>query len=175
MHARYKILIPVLVLCVLLGGFALYASHTQAPIQPTTSTVATSSAPTATTTTETPRTSTAALKTTASPTSTAATQTQSPSTTNATLVVGSSRYAITVSQGGATVASVMQQLAATNNSFTYTTKTYPGLGFFVESINGKANSGTAYWFLYVNGQETQTGMSSTTVHPGDVIEWKYQM
>lgn len=95
------------------------------------------------------------------------------STEAATLIAGTQHYTLSVLPGE-TLATAMQHLASTNPSFTYTTKEYPGLGLFVQSINGTVNEKSYYWFLYVNGKQSSTGISATTVHPGDQIEWKYE-
>jgi hypothetical protein len=63
---------------------------------------------------------------------------------------------------------------SSQHRFTYTGHDYPGLGFFVDSINGKANANGLYWFLYVNGESSDTGASQTLLHPGDVVEWRYE-
>ncbi len=95
------------------------------------------------------------------------------STETATLTVGTQHYTLSVLPGE-TLATAMQHLASTNPSFTYTTKEYPGIGLFVQSINGTISEKSYYWFLYVNGKQSSTGISATTIHPGDQIEWKYE-
>lgn len=74
---------------------------------------------------------------------------------------------------GTTVLDVMHVLASTTH-FTFTGRGYPSLGFFVESINGKKSSDGNYWFLYLNGKSSDTGVSQTTLEPGDTVEWKYE-
>jgi Domain of unknown function (DUF4430) len=68
----------------------------------------------------------------------------------------------------------MMRLKERNSRFTFTQKEYPGLGQFVESIGGKKSAGGEYWIFYVNGKESSTGVSTTIIHEGDVIEWKYK-
>ena len=58
--------------------------------------------------------------------------------------------------------------------FVFTGHEYPSMGMFVDSINGKKNTGGYYWIFYVNGKSSQYGISSAVVHPGDTIEWKYE-
>ncbi len=89
-----------------------------------------------------------------------------------TLTAGSSTYTASM-QEGETVLAVMQALASTT-SFTYSGKTYPSLGLFVESINGTKGSGSNYWILYINGTSSPVGASSATVKPGDTVEWKLE-
>ncbi|MDO8561365.1 MAG: DUF4430 domain-containing protein [bacterium] len=73
----------------------------------------------------------------------------------------------------ATVLIAMNTLASTSN-FRFTSKDFPGMGTFVESINGKANEHGFYWILYVNGTSSQTGASQTPVRANDSLEWRYE-
>ena len=50
----------------------------------------------------------------------------------------------------------------------------PGMGAFVESINGQRNTNGFYWILYVNGTSSPTGASQTLVHANDSLEWRYE-
>ena len=96
-----------------------------------------------------------------------------PSSVNAeayaTLLVGDASYA--VPQG--TVLEAMEALKA-SGSFTYMSREYPGLGVFVESINGKRGEGGRYWILYVNGESATQGAGLVEIREGDRIEWKYE-
>lgn len=101
--------------------------------------------------------------------------TSSPGTkseTSATLLVGTTSYPFNV-RSGETVIDAMRALSS-EGAFTFTGRDYPSLGFFVDSINGRANAGGMYWFLYVNGVSAASGASAVTVQPGDIIEWKYE-
>lgn len=71
------------------------------------------------------------------------------------------------------VIDAMRSLASTS-AFTFTGRDYPGLGFFVDSINGKKNADGMYWILYVNGVLATAGVSALSVSAGDTIEWKYE-
>ncbi len=93
-------------------------------------------------------------------------------TAEATFVVNGNSYPVAVTSGE-TIASAMQALEA-NGSITYTEKEYPGLGEFIESIDRKGSANNYYWMLYVNGVQSQTGVSETTLSPGDVVAWKYE-
>lgn len=76
-----------------------------------------------------------------------------------------------------TVLEVMQLASADSRSpFLFETKTFTGIGEFVESINDlKNNSQTGeYWIYYINGESAQLGISQQIVKPGDVITWKYE-
>lgn len=90
----------------------------------------------------------------------------------ATLEAGTSTYSLPLSTNE-TVENLMQYAASTTN-FRYTGKEYPSMGLFVESINGRKNTGGMGWFLYVNGTSSELGASSVIVHPGDTIEWRYE-
>lgn len=67
----------------------------------------------------------------------------------------------------------MNALASTGN-FAFTSKDFPGMGAFVESMNGEGGEGGYSWIFYVNGTESQEGASSVTLSPGDSVEWKYE-
>ncbi|PIR96618.1 MAG: hypothetical protein COT92_00140 [Candidatus Doudnabacteria bacterium CG10_big_fil_rev_8_21_14_0_10_42_18] len=55
------------------------------------------------------------------------------------------------------------------------TKSFSGVGEYVESINGKKADGTSeFWALYVNGQQAQVGASSYYPKNEDKIEWKLE-
>ena len=75
-------------------------------------------------------------------------------------------------RAGASFLDAMAILAASGD-ITYATKEYAGLGALVESINGTSNSGDSYWFLYVNGTSSMTGVSQTFLQDGDQVEWRY--
>ena len=91
----------------------------------------------------------------------------------ASLIVGSTQYRLSFPLNS-TVEAAMKLLEQQNPSFTFTEQNYPGLGEFVNSINGKQNVSGNYWFLYVNGIDSPTGISETTLHSGDSIEWRYE-
>lgn len=95
---------------------------------------------------------------------------QSP-TADATLIVDGSAYPIELAPGD-TVLDAMQKARAFGLDFSG--REYPSLGYFVESISGKAAQGGYYWFLYINGISSQTGASQTPIHPGDTVEWRYK-
>ena len=90
-----------------------------------------------------------------------------------TISVSGLNYAITVPPRS-TVEDAMKLAAAQNPAFTFTEKSFPSLGEFIESINGKANAAGYYWFLYVNGKSSDTGISQTILQPGDEIQWQYK-
>jgi hypothetical protein len=95
-----------------------------------------------------------------------------PGYIRATLSIAGTNFPLAVPTSS-TVETAMKLLESQNSSFTFSEQTYQGLGEFVDSINGKANANGYYWFLYVNGKDSNAGASQTIVHPGDVIEWRY--
>lgn len=64
--------------------------------------------------------------------------------------------------------------AASSGVLTFAGRDYPGMGFFVDAINGVKNAGGKYWILYINGVSATAGVSAARVRTGDVIEWKYE-
>ena len=64
--------------------------------------------------------------------------------------------------------------AAGSSGFVFSGKEYPMLGFFVESINGKTAPQGYYWIFYVNGAQSNTGISTTIIRGGDTIEWRLE-
>ena len=57
---------------------------------------------------------------------------------------------------------------------TVETKSFSGVGEFVESINGKSPEADQFWALYVNGEQAQVGASDYKPINGDNIEWKLE-
>ncbi len=88
------------------------------------------------------------------------------------LSVGSTTYRASV-PAHTTVLNAMRILASTT-AFTFTGREYPSLGFFVESIDGTPHANGYEWFLYVDGKESSTGASHTTLNDGDRVEWRYK-
>lgn len=56
----------------------------------------------------------------------------------------------------------------------FTDKNYSGMGEFIDSIAGTANSGEKNWIYYVNGKKANIGISNYKLGPGDVVSWKYE-
>lgn len=78
-----------------------------------------------------------------------------------------------VANADGTVLDTMNAFAVPGE-LSFSGRDFPGLGFFVEEINGTRSADGYYWILYVNGTSSQTGVSETAVSAGDVIEWKYE-
>ena len=83
-------------------------------------------------------------------------------------------YQIAVSEGS-TVYDLMAE-AQRQSGFTFRGKEFWGLGFFVEEINGVAESSKnkMRWIYYVNGRVSSVGVSQYIVQANDIIEWRYE-
>lgn len=92
-------------------------------------------------------------------------------TKSLTLVVGETRHTFAAPEN-MTLYDSMSLLASTT-SFTFTSKEFSGLGYRIESINGKVNADGTYWTLYINGEYANVGASTYVPKDNDVIEWKY--
>lgn len=53
-------------------------------------------------------------------------------------------------------------------------KNYPGMGKFIEEINGIKNSREKNWIYYVNNKKAEIGISNYKLNLGDVVSWKYE-
>lgn len=76
-----------------------------------------------------------------------------------------------------TLLDVMRLLTADSRQpFTFSGKDYPGMGFFVEEINGQKNdsSKNLFWVYYINGRSAEKGISLYEPKPNDSIEWKLE-
>ncbi len=54
------------------------------------------------------------------------------------------------------------------------TKEFPGLGLFVQGIEGVTPDSSHYWAFYVNGKPSNVGASQYVAKKGDVIEFKLE-
>lgn len=61
-----------------------------------------------------------------------------------------------------------------NGRINFIEKNYPGLGEFIDSINGIKNGGSRAWIYYVNDVEAQVGVSNYKLKMGDTLSWKYE-
>lgn len=72
-----------------------------------------------------------------------------------------------------TVDSFMQRLM-NEGKISFKTRTYVGMGKFVEEINGIRSDGENYWIYYVDNKKATIGISNYKLSPGDVVSWKYE-
>lgn len=93
------------------------------------------------------------------------------SASNAKIVVNGSEYDIFAD--GESLYEIMKNLSEQNpQKFYFKTKTYGGLGEYVDEINGIAPPVGKYWIFYVNGDMSDVGISTFVPKEGDLIEWK---
>jgi len=90
------------------------------------------------------------------------------------LIVEGASYELQVVPGSS-VYDVMKEARA-NQIMEFSGKEFPGIGYFVEGINGKQEDlkRRRFWIYYINGQKAKAGISSVFVHNQDIIEWKYE-
>ena len=51
-------------------------------------------------------------------------------------------------------------------------RNFPGVGVFIEAINGVHNTGNYYWQFWVNGEYATVGASQYALRNGDEVLWK---
>ena len=88
------------------------------------------------------------------------------------LKVGTQTYAVEV-ESGATVLQAMQKLS-TESDFSFNGREFPGLGYFVEEINGVKGNADKFWAYYVNDILASVGVSQYVLKTGDIINFKYE-
>ena len=89
------------------------------------------------------------------------------------LVVEEERHEVEV-RAGSSVYDVLE--AAKEQWLSFKGREFSGMGFFVEEINGKAESNRQrmYWIYSVNNKKAEVGVSSYIIQPNDVITWTYE-
>lgn len=94
--------------------------------------------------------------------------------TCATFEIQNNKNAVCLS-GAPTAYDAMQKLIL-DKKITAQMKEFPGLGFFVEEINGIKNNPQTneYWIYYINGASAQIGISQYKIKNNDLITWKYE-
>jgi len=88
------------------------------------------------------------------------------------LVIGTTTHKVGMMTGD-TVIDAMQDLVR-DEKLMFTGRTFPGLGYFVDSINGLSNAGGKYWVFYVNGKSSTEGVSWVVLRDGDVVQWQFR-
>lgn len=61
-----------------------------------------------------------------------------------------------------------------NGTLTFEGREYPGLGFFVETVQSISPPEGRYWILYINGAPATLGVSRAKVQVGDVVDWRLE-
>lgn len=90
------------------------------------------------------------------------------------MVILDKKYETEIKEG-ATVYDAMKSIESVKeNNFSFKIKEYPGLGIFVDGINGIMGTSGKYWIYYVNDKEASVSVSKYKINNGDVISWKYE-
>ena len=92
----------------------------------------------------------------------------------ATLVVEDRTYAVSVSEGSSAYDLMVK--ARETSDLQFKGKEFPGLGFFIQEINGLEQSPRLgkYWMYYINSTKAEVGISAYTVNSHDIILWRYE-
>ncbi len=76
---------------------------------------------------------------------------------------------------GTNLLELMEILVEKNKSdFSFKYKKYPGVGIFINEINGQSDGPGNYWLYYINGVESSVGASDYQLKPEDMIEWRLE-
>lgn len=51
-------------------------------------------------------------------------------------------------------------------------RNFPGLGIFIEAIQGVHNTNNSYWQFWVNGEYSKVGAGQYELKDGDTVLWK---
>ena len=91
-----------------------------------------------------------------------------------TLVVEEKTYSVSLAKGSSAY-DLMLSVQETSD-FQFRGQEFPGLGFFIQEINGLEQSPKLgkYWIYYINGKKAEVGISAYTVNIHDIISWKYE-
>lgn len=92
----------------------------------------------------------------------------------ATLTVADKTYRVSLPEGSSGYD--LMAKAQETSDFQFKGREFPGLGFFVQELNGLAENprqGT-FWIYYINGEKAKVGISAYTVKTDDTISWNYE-
>lgn len=91
-----------------------------------------------------------------------------------TLAIPQKTYETSV-ENKSSVYELMEHLRNTQGLL-FESEYYTGMGFFITSLSGTKQNpkNSDYWTLYINGKESQTGVSSALLKNGDSAEWKLE-
>jgi hypothetical protein len=92
----------------------------------------------------------------------------------ATLAVGEKTYQVSVPEGSSAYDLMVR--AQETSDFQFKGREFPGLGFFVQELNGVAENPRQgmFWIYYINGEQAKVGISAYAVRADDIISWKYE-
>lgn len=91
-----------------------------------------------------------------------------------TLQVGSNEYKISYKEGESLYDAMKGFSNKKENKFSFNSKNYPGLGNFIDEINGIKGTPGKYWIYYVNNKKVSVGASKYILKPGDTVTWKQE-
>src|SRR3989344_4379275 len=89
------------------------------------------------------------------------------------LIVEETKYELKVAPGSSAY-HVLE--TAREQGLSFKGRNFPGMGFFVEELQGKAESNRQgmYWIYSINNKKAEVGVSSYIIQPNDVITWTYE-
>ena len=92
----------------------------------------------------------------------------------ATLIVEGKTYLVSLPEGSSAYDLMVK--AQETSDFQFRGKEFPGLGFFIQEINGLEQNPRIgkYWIYSINGRKAEVGISAYTVNSHDIITWKYE-
>ena len=91
-----------------------------------------------------------------------------------TLAVQEKTYLVSLPEGSSAYDLMVR--AQETSDFQFKGREFPGLGFFIQAINGLEQSPRLgkYWIYYINGKKAEVGISAYTVNDHDIISWRYE-
>ena len=72
---------------------------------------------------------------------------------------------------GDTILDLLEALER-QNGIAIEKRNFPGLGVFIEAIQGVHNTNDSYWQFWVNGEYSKVGASQYALKDGDKVLWK---
>ncbi|MDP2735682.1 MAG: DUF4430 domain-containing protein [bacterium] len=99
---------------------------------------------------------------------------QEPQLLSVTLEAEGAPYELKIAPGS-TVYDLMVK-AAQETGFTFSGREFAGLGFYVDTINGKKEStrNSKYWIYYINRQKAPMGISWYELQAHDIISFELE-
>ncbi len=91
-----------------------------------------------------------------------------------TLQVASNEYKISYKEGESLYDAMKGFSNKKENKFSFNSKNYPGLGNFIDEINGVKGTPGKYWIYYVNNKKASVGASKYILKSGDTVTWKQE-
>lgn len=95
---------------------------------------------------------------------------EKPPENKAILLAGNKSYDLRFNTGDS-LYEAMNELMQ-EGKFSFHAKSFAGLGYFADEINGEMETENGYWVYYVNGAKPSVGIGDYKLKPGDKINWK---